>query len=63
LVIGKRKRGKGKGEAESGGVFAKSGGDFTDGETPSDRQLFKTREGVSPSHPQLFKRREKVICN
>jgi hypothetical protein len=41
--------------AKSGGDFAKSGGDFTDGVSPSDRQLFKTTDGVSPSDRQLFK--------
>jgi hypothetical protein len=57
--LGLEKRGKGKGEAESGGVFAKSGGDFTDGVSPSDRQLFKTREGVSPSFPPTFQEKVK----
>ena len=50
---------KEKGKAESGGVFAKSGGVFTDGETPSDPHLFKTREGETPSFPPTFQEKGK----
>ena len=53
-------------KAESGGVFAKSGGVFTaesrgvfrDGVSPSPPELFKT-DGETPSDPHLFKTRER----